>query len=42
MRPADKEELLNDPQVEMTCQYCGARYVISHDELVALFEQKET
>lgn len=42
LRPADKEELLNDPQVEMTCQYCGARYVISHDELVALFEQKET
>ena len=42
LRPADKEELLNDPQVEMTCQYCGATYVISHDELVALFEQKET
>ncbi len=42
LRPADKEELLNDPQVEMTCQYCGARYVISHDELVELFEQKET
>ena len=42
LRPADKEELLKDPQVEMTCQYCGARYVISHDELAAMFKQKET
>ena len=42
LRLADKEELLKDPQVEMTCQYCGARYVISHDELAALFKQKET
>ena len=40
--PDDKEELLKDPQVEMTCQYCGARYVISHDELAAMFKQKET
>lgn len=42
LRPDDKEELLKDPQVEMTCQYCGARYVISHDELAAMFKQKET
>lgn len=42
LRPADKKELLKDPQVEMTCQYCGARYVISHDELAAMFKQKET
>lgn len=42
LRLADKEELLKDPQVEMTCQYCGARYVISHDELAAMFKQKET
>ena len=42
LRPADEEELLKDPQVEMTCQYCGARYVISHDELAAMFKQKET
>ena len=42
LRLADKEELLKDPQVEMTCQYCGARYVISHNELAAMFKQKET
>lgn len=38
LRPQDKEELLQDPQVEMTCHYCGEKYVISHDELVSLFE----
>ena len=34
LRAQDKEELLQDPQVEMTCHYCGEKYVISHDELV--------
>lgn len=38
LRAQDKEELLQDPQVEMTCHYCGEKYVISHDELVTLFE----
>lgn len=38
LRAQDKEELLQDPQVEMTCHYCGEKYVISHDELVSLFE----
>ena len=38
LRNQDKEELLQDPQVEMTCHYCGETYVISHDELVSLFE----
>ncbi|MGN0948477.1 Hsp33 family molecular chaperone HslO [Megasphaera sp.] len=37
LRPADKESLLQDPQVEMTCQYCGAKYVVTHDELAALY-----
>lgn len=37
LREQDKEALLQDPQVEMSCHYCGAKYVISHDELVALF-----
>lgn len=37
LRDKDKEELLKDPQVEMTCHYCGAKYVISHDELAALY-----
>ena len=38
LRAQDKEELLQDPQVEMTCHYCGEKYIISHDELVSLFE----
>lgn len=38
LRQEDKEALLKDPQVEMTCQYCGAKYVLSHDELAALYE----
>ena len=38
LRAQDKEELLQDPQVELTCHYCGEKYVISHDELVTLFE----
>ena len=38
LRQEDKEALLSDPQVEMTCHYCGTRYVISHDELVDLYE----
>ena len=38
LRAQDKEELLQDPQVEMTCHYCGEKYIISHDELVTLFE----
>lgn len=38
LRKQDKDELLQDPQVEMTCHYCGETYVISHDELVSLFE----
>lgn len=38
LRAQDKEELLQDPQVEMTCHYCGEKYVINHDELVSLFE----
>ena len=38
LRAQDKEELLQDPQVEMACHYCGEKYVISHDELVTLFE----
>jgi molecular chaperone Hsp33 len=37
LRKEDKESLLQDPQVEMACHYCGAKYTISHDELVALF-----
>jgi molecular chaperone Hsp33 len=37
LRDQDKKELLQDPQVEMTCHYCGAKYVISHDEVAALF-----
>lgn len=37
LREQDKEELLKDPQVEMTCHYCGAKYVITHDEVVSLF-----
>jgi molecular chaperone Hsp33 len=37
----DKQELLQDPQVEMTCHYCGNKYVISHDELVTLFNQNK-
>lgn len=41
LRPEDKKELLLDPQVEMTCHYCGAKYVISHDELNALFAGKK-
>lgn len=36
----DKKDLLTDPQVEMTCHYCGAKYTISHEELVTLFNQK--
>ena len=39
LRDEDKKELLKDPQVEMTCHYCGAKYVISHDELAGLFKQ---
>ena len=39
LRQEDKEALLSDPQVEMTCHYCGTRYVISHDELVDLYER---
>ena len=38
LRAQDKEELLQDPQVEMTCHYCGEKYVISHDEFVTFFE----
>lgn len=41
LQEADKAELLNDPQVEMTCHYCNSKYVISHDELVELFKKKE-
>lgn len=37
----DKEDLLTDPQVEMVCHYCGNKYVISHDELVTLFNKEE-
>lgn len=37
LREEDKKDLLTDPQVEMTCHYCGTKYVISHDELEALF-----
>ena len=40
LRPADKESLLQDPQVEMTCQYCGAKYVVTHDELAALYAKQ--
>lgn len=40
LRNEDKKELLQDPQVEMTCRYCGAKYVISHDELAALYARK--
>lgn len=38
LREQDKKDLLKDPQVEMTCHYCGAKYIISHDELVQLFQ----
>ncbi len=38
---SDKATLLEDPQVEMTCHYCGNKYVLSHDELVALYNQKK-
>ncbi|MCI1822178.1 Hsp33 family molecular chaperone HslO [Megasphaera sueciensis] len=34
---ADKQELLKDPQVEMTCHYCGKKYVISQKELQHLY-----
>lgn len=37
----DKEELLQDPQVEMTCHYCGKKYVISHEELSDLYNKKK-
>ncbi|WP_301859898.1 Hsp33 family molecular chaperone HslO [uncultured Megasphaera sp.] len=40
LRDSDKQDLLSDPQVEMTCHYCGAKYVISHDELAALFAKQ--
>lgn len=39
LRPEDKESLLKDPQVEMTCHYCGAKYTLSHDEVAALYEK---
>ena len=39
LRPEDKESLLKDPQVEMTCHYCGAKYTLSRDELAALYEK---
>lgn len=41
LRGEDKQALLQDPQVEMTCHYCGAKYVIPHDELVALYENEK-
>lgn len=41
LQEKDKKELLQDPQVEMTCHYCNSRYVISHDELVKLFDTKK-
>lgn len=37
LREADKKALLEDPQVEMTCQYCGKKYVVTHDELAKLY-----
>ena len=39
LRQSDRDTILEDPQVEMTCHYCGSKYVISHDELVELFKQ---
>ncbi len=41
LREQDKQELLQDPQVEMTCHYCGEKYVISHDELSVLYAQRK-
>ncbi|ERT60236.1 Hsp33 family molecular chaperone HslO [Megasphaera vaginalis (ex Srinivasan et al. 2021)] len=41
LRREDKEALLKDPQVEMTCHYCGSKYVISHDDLVTLFSENK-
>lgn len=41
LRDADKQAILADPQVEMTCQYCGAKYVLTHDELAALYQQQK-
>lgn len=42
LQPKDKADLLQDPQVEMTCHYCGHTYIITHEELEALYtETKE-
>lgn len=37
LRPDDKQALLQDPQVEMVCHYCGKTYVLSQDELRTVF-----
>ena len=37
LRAQDKELLLQDPQVEMTCRYCGTAYVLTRKELATLY-----
>lgn len=37
LREEDKKTLLEDPQVEMVCHYCGSKYVLTHDQVAALF-----
>lgn len=37
LRAEDKQTLLADPQVEMVCHYCGEKYVLTHDQVAALF-----
>lgn len=37
LRAQDKELLLQDLQVEMTCRYCGTAYVLTRKELATLY-----
>lgn len=39
LRAEDKLLLLQDPQVEMVCHYCGQHYVLQQKELAALYNK---
>lgn len=39
LRQEDKKMLLEDPQVEMVCHYCGKKYVLTHKEVSRLFAE---